>query len=99
MNRRAFIVLAAAGATAAAARAEDPPYIGVATMQPDGRIEMRLRAIPPGGGSAEGFITYKPGDPDYAEMLVHLGGLKPGETKLVPRWPDPPSRNSPGTRQ
>jgi hypothetical protein len=37
----------------------------------------------------DGFLTYPPSDPQYAEILRHLGGLKPGETKSVPPWPDP----------
>jgi hypothetical protein len=62
--------------------------IGVATMGPDGMIELRLRATGPGGMVGEGFLTYPPSDPQYAEILRHLGGLKPGETKSVPPWPD-----------
>ena len=62
--------------------------IGVATMGPDGTIELRLRATGPGGMVGEGFLTYPPSDPHYAEILRHLGGLKPGETKSVAPWPD-----------
>jgi hypothetical protein len=29
-----------------------------------------------------------PSDPRYQEVLKHLGGLKPGDDKLVPPWPD-----------
>jgi hypothetical protein len=63
--------------------------VGVATMGPDGTIELRLRATGPGGMVGEGFLTYPPSDPQYAEILRHLGGLKPGEIKSVPPWPDP----------
>jgi hypothetical protein len=63
--------------------------IGVATMGSDGTIELRLRATGPGRMVGEGFLTYPPSDPQYAEILRHLGGLKPGETKSVPPWPDP----------
>ncbi len=62
--------------------------IGVATMGPDGTIELRLRATGPGGMVGEGFLTYSPSDPQYAGVLRHLGGLKPGESKSVPPWPD-----------
>ena len=62
--------------------------IGVATMGPDGTIELRLRAAGPGGMVGEGFLTYPPSDPHYADVLRHLGGLKPGETKSVQPWPD-----------
>ena len=69
---------------------EAPLSIGVATMLPDGIIHLRLRAPLPGGGSGEGEMDYKPGDPDYLAILAHLGGLKPGETKPVSPWPDNP---------
>ena len=59
-------------------------------MPPDGTIHLRLRAPLPGGGSGEGEFDYKPGDPDYQQILAHLGGLKPGETKPVRPWPDNP---------
>jgi len=68
--------------------ATEAASIGVATMRPDGTIEFRLRATGPGGMVGEGFFTYPPIDPQYAEVLRHLGGLKPGETKSVPPWPD-----------
>jgi hypothetical protein len=29
-----------------------------------------------------------PSDPGYAALLTHLGGLKPGEEKNAPAWPD-----------
>lgn len=70
------------------AAAAEAATIGVATMRPDGTIELRLRATGPGGMVGEGFLTYPPSDPQYAEVLRHLGGLKPGETKSVPPWPD-----------
>jgi hypothetical protein len=68
--------------------ATEAASIGVATMGTDGTIELRLRATGPGGMVGEGFLTYPPSDSHYAEILRHLGGLKPGETKSVPPWPD-----------
>jgi hypothetical protein len=68
--------------------AREAASIGVATMGPDGTIELRLRASGPGGMVGEGFLTYPPSDPHYADILRHLGGLKPGETKSVQPWPD-----------
>ncbi len=65
-----------------------PSSIGVATMSNDGTITLRLRAEGPGGAIGDGNITYKRGDPQYEEVLHHVGGLKPGETKLVPPWKD-----------
>lgn len=65
-----------------------PASIGVATMTPDGTITLRLRAEGEGGTIGEGNLTYKRGNPQYEEVLHHIGGLKPGETKPVPPWKD-----------
>ena len=79
-------VLGPAGVHRAAAA--EAASIGAATMRPDGTIELRLRATGPGGLVGDGFFTYPPSDPQYAEVLRHLGGLRPGESKSVPPWPD-----------
>ena len=65
-----------------------PASIGEATMAPDGTIALQLRAEGPGNLEGDALLTYKPGDPDYAKVLAHLGGLKPGESKPVPPWPE-----------
>jgi hypothetical protein len=36
----------------------------------------------------DAMVVYKPGDPKYQETLEHLGGMKPGEEKSVPPWPE-----------
>lgn len=83
---------AAAPATSASARAGGPERaemssIGTATMDPDGTIVLMLRATAPGiVGDAR--ITYPPSHAEYRNVLAHLGGLKPGESKSVPPWPD-----------
>lgn len=64
----------------------EPQTIGSATMTDDGTIVLTLRATGRGIGDAQ--IKYPPGSPHYAEVLRHIGGLKPGESKLVPPWPD-----------
>jgi hypothetical protein len=62
--------------------------IGVATMRPDGTIDLQLRAYDPKTGAiGDGLLVYPPGHPDYQDVLKHLGGLKPGEQKPVPPWP------------
>lgn len=56
-------------------------------MKPDGTIVLRLRAE----GShtiGDGTVEYAPNNPHYQEVLQHLGGLHPGETKSVPPWSD-----------
>jgi hypothetical protein len=65
-----------------------PQTIGTITMAHDKSIELRLRSLPP-GPIAETLLRYKPGDAEYKEMIDHVGGLAPGETKLVPPWPSP----------
>jgi hypothetical protein len=59
--------------------------IGTATMADDGVITLRIRSLPP-GPIAEGVFRYAPSDPQYAEIMRHLGGIMPGETKPVRPW-------------
>jgi hypothetical protein len=85
-----FAMAYAANVAIAADKNDDPPCesvasIGVAHMDADGVITMRLRSLPP-GPIAEGEFRYEPGDPHYQEIVLHLGGIKPGETKPVPPW-------------
>ena len=61
--------------------------IGVATMDPDGTIVLQLRAEGPGGAIGDALLRYPPSHEEYKEVLTHLGGLKPGESKPVPPWP------------
>jgi len=65
-----------------------PPDVGTISMAADRTIELRLRSRPP-GPIAETLLRYRPGDARYREMIGHVGGLSPGETKLVPPWPAP----------
>ena len=60
--------------------------IGVATMQADGSIVMDLRATGP-GMVGDARIVYGKDHKEYQNILTHLGGLKPGETKPVPPFP------------
>ena len=66
-----------------------PEYIGVAEMKKDGTIILSLRAVS-GPMMGDGMLVYPPSHPDYAEILEHLGGMKPGQTKPVRPWPDEP---------
>lgn len=65
-----------------------PASIGSATMKDDGTIVMQLRAEGPGGIRGDALFTYKKGHKQYDEIIKHLGGLEPGQTKPVPPWPD-----------
>ena len=59
--------------------------IGVAT---DGTISLRLMATAPGGTSGEAVVRYPRQHKEYARILAHLPGIKPGDTKPVPPFPD-----------
>jgi hypothetical protein len=60
--------------------------IGEATMDKDGTVVVWLRASGPGGVTGHGALRYPPSHPEYANVLAHIGGLKPGEKKPFPPW-------------
>jgi hypothetical protein len=70
---------------AADAQKTEPVYIGDATMAADGTITINLRRTAD-GMNVSGVVKYPVNDPHYREVLDHIGGMKPGETKLVPAW-------------
>jgi len=70
--------------------------IGTARMETDGTIVLDLRAEGPGGIVGHGRLRYAPDHARYAEVLAHLGGLSPGETKSVAPWPEPDGAGSEG---
>ena len=57
-----------------------PGSIGNAVMAQDGTITLTLQAA---DGRA-GAFAYRRGDPQYARIFSHLGGMRPGEHKPVP---------------
>ena len=67
---------------------KEPFIIGDATMTEDGTIIVNLRRTTT-GMDVSGMVKYAVDNPHYKEVLDHLGGMKPGETKLVPAWDDP----------
>ncbi len=59
--------------------------IGAAEMKEDGTITMQLRAL--GAGMiGDSTIEYTPSQKEYDEVLLHLGPLKPGQSKWVTPW-------------
>jgi hypothetical protein len=56
-------------------------------MKADRTLVLDLRVEEADGGIGDGQLVYAPSDWQYAEVLAHIGGLSPGETKLVPPWP------------
>jgi ribonuclease PH len=85
VNRRALLAAASLCLLSAGAAAQHTRIwtIGVARMAPDGTIILDLDA-PPGSTTGRGPFVYPPDDGDYAMILRHLGGLRPGEAKAVP---------------
>jgi hypothetical protein len=67
---------------------KQPVIIGDATMADDGTIVVNMRRTAD-GMNVSGIIKYRVNDPNYRDVLDHLGGMLPGETKLVPAWDDP----------
>ena len=67
-------------------KAEPTVPIGTASMTADGTIFLRLRAEGPGGELGDARFVYAPDDPQYQEILKHVGGLEPGESKPMPPW-------------
>lgn len=66
---------------------EEQHYIGIAWMDEDGTVHLRLRAEGP-GVVGESILSYAKDQDNYQAILDHLGGLQPGEYKSVPPWPD-----------
>lgn len=65
-----------------------PDNVGSATMLEDRTIVLSLIYWFPGGGhTTPAEFRYKPDHPEYQEILRHLGGMKPGESKGVKPWP------------
>jgi hypothetical protein len=64
--------------------------IGTARMAEDGTLVLDLRAEGPRGELGLARILRGPTHPRYQAWIEHLGGMSPGDEKLVPPWPDPP---------
>ena len=64
-----------------------PESIGEAQMLEDGTIVLDLRAEDDSGRRGDARFYYPKNHAEYREILDHLGGLKPGESKPVPPWP------------
>jgi hypothetical protein len=61
----------------------------MAHMLANGTILIGIRA--PGAASdapLQAVLMVEPGDTQYEVVIAHVGGLKPGETKPIPPWPD-----------
>ena len=86
------LMLCAAGACPAQqTRSSDArpsmPYAGTAEMQDDGTLSLHLR-LTSDGKALNDTLVYKVTDHAYDNVLRHLGGLQPGETKQFRPWKD-----------
>lgn len=63
------------------------PYVGTATMYDDGTISLHLR-LTSDGKSVDDTLICRVSDRPYDNILRHLGGLRPGETKQFTPWKD-----------
>ena len=78
----ALLLIAAPAAAQMQSDCRAPGTIGTAVMSNDGTITLNLRA--PDG--TQGVLAYRKGDPNYARMLSHIGGIEPGEHKPIPAF-------------
>ncbi len=85
-----LIMLCVAGASSARDARPSMPYVGTAAMLEDGTIALHLRLTSDGKpvDPVNDTITFKVSDRAYDNVLRHLGGLRPGETKQFRPWKD-----------
>ena len=86
------LMLCAAGACPAQqTRSSDArpsmPYVGTAIMQDDGTLTLHLR-LTSDGKAVSDTIVYKVSDRAYDNVLRHLGGMSPGDTRQFTPWKD-----------
>lgn len=70
----------------ASAKESKEKTIGSVKMLSDGVIVLTLRAKT-GGVIGDAEFSFTKDEPKYAEILRHVGGLKPGEEKGFPEVP------------
>jgi hypothetical protein len=96
MNRTILVIIMLCIAGASAAQDIKPstqdarasmPYLGTAAMSDDGTLSLHLRSTSDGKPAGD-TLTYKVTDRAYDNVLRHLGGLNPGETKEFRPWKD-----------
>jgi hypothetical protein len=80
------LFLAISGDALAAENPDPAPSVGVATMLESGIILIGIRGPAP-DGPLQAVLMVEPGDTNYQQIIDHVGGLKPGETKSIPPWP------------
>jgi hypothetical protein len=82
MKTLAFLLLFTVCASAQVMQSDcrgSGPAIGTALMSADGTVTLNFN-----GPIMRGVLAYHRGDPRYARILSHVGGLQPGQKKPVP---------------
>jgi hypothetical protein len=96
MNRKLLVIIMLCIAGASAAQDVKPsaqdarasmPYLGTAAMSDDGTLSLHLR-LTSDGKPVEDTLIYKVTDRAYDNVVRHLGGINPGETKQFRPWKD-----------
>jgi hypothetical protein len=85
-------IIAVSIGLAAEGQVKEPVIIGDANMLGDGTIVVNLRRTAD-GINVSGVVKYPINDPNYKKVLDHIGGMQPGEVKLVPAWEEAGSNN------
>ena len=57
-------------------------------MNQDGSVILDLRAEGADGTRGDARFVYPPNHKDYQMILRHIGGIKPGQNKPVPPFPE-----------
>lgn len=66
-----------------------PASVGMAEMKDDGTLYLHLRTETGDGTVGEALMIVPKDDKRYRDMLDHLSGMKPGETRPIPPFPEP----------
>ncbi len=61
--------------------------IGIAWLEKDGTLKLDLQKSTEAQRNFHNVLMIKPNNPSYGKYIEHLGGIKPGERKRVPMWP------------
>jgi len=69
--------------------ADLPPDVGMAEMDKDGTLRLHLRTELDDGTVGEMLMIVPPKDERYPAMKAHLAGMKPGEKRSIPPFPEP----------
>jgi hypothetical protein len=87
-NFLAILLLLTSVSVYSADNSAESKSIGTAEMKQNGTIVLLLRPESDDGSVGNVIFAYSPDDNDYKKILKHLGGLKPGESKLIKPWPE-----------